>query len=542
MTQDSETGSVINCDAIIVGAGLSGCSMLHRLRKLNLDARILESGTDFGGIWHWNRYCGARVDSEWPFYQLNIPEVYRDWNFSQRFSDHNEIRSYFAHLDKTLDLRKSTYFEAHVVSATRDELSNTWTVETEQGHVARCKYLILSTGLLHRIHKPIFPGSDRYQGQIHHTGAWPESLEVKGKRVGIVGTGATAVQVTQCLAKEDAHLTVLMRRPSYCIPMGQRDIGQLEQSSWKAYYKVLFKEGRESATGFPAKTLPQSAMDVSDEDRERHLEEIWARGGFNFQVANYHDIVRNEDSNRKVYDFWAKKVRQRIKDPRKRVLMAPTEPPYFFGTKRVPLEQDYYECIDQDNVELVDLTKTPIKEFNETGILLDSSENRQLDLDIVVLATGFDAVTGSVTQMGLKNRDGMDIKEYWRDGIRTFLGMFVHGFPNAFMVFTPQAPTALSNGPTVIETQCDLITNAIERMEKEDIRSIEATSAAEDEWDSMIQQMNENTLYPLTNSWWNGGNIPGKKPQNLLHTAGVAVYDAQCKERLDRWIGFTVRY
>jgi cation diffusion facilitator CzcD-associated flavoprotein CzcO len=177
--------------------------------------------------------------------------------------------------------------------------------------------------------------------------------------------------------------------------MGQRDIGQLEQSSWKAYYKVLFKEGRESATGLPANSISQSAMDVSDEDRERHLEEIWARGGFNFQVANYHDIVRNEDSNRKVYDFWAKKVRQRIKDPRKRALMAPTDPPYFFGTKRVPLEQDYYECVDQGNVDLVDLTKTPIKEFNETGILLDSTENRQLDLDIVVLATGFDAVTGS---------------------------------------------------------------------------------------------------------------------------------------------------
>lgn len=395
MAQESESGPVIKCDAIIVGAGLSGCSMLYRLRKLNLDARILESGKDFGGVWHWNRYPGARVDSEWPFYQLSIPEVYRDWKFSERFSDHNEIRSYFSHLDTQLDLRKSAYFEAHVTSAVRDEKSNEWTVKCKQGHVARCKYLVLCTGLLHRTHIPIFPGSERYKGEIHHTGAWPKKLDVKGKKIGIIGAGATAVQVTQSLSKEAAHLTVFMRRPSYCLPMGQREITEREQSSWKAYYKILFQAGRQSGTGFPTNHLLKSAMDVSDEDRERYFEEIWARGAFNFQIQNYYDIVRNEESNRKVYDFWAKKVRQRIKNPGKADLMAPKEPPYFFGTKRAPLEQDYYECIDRENVALIDLTKTPIKEFNETGILLSSTETPQLDLDVVVLATGFDAFTGS---------------------------------------------------------------------------------------------------------------------------------------------------
>lgn len=387
--------STINCDALIIGAGFSGCSMLYRLRKLNLDARIFESGTDFGGVWHWNRYPGARVDSEWPFYQLNLPEVYQGWNFSQRFPDHHEIRSYFEHLDKLLDLRRSTYFNAHVISASRDEGSNTWTVKTANGYLAKSKYLILCTGLLHRTHIPEFPGLDKYDGQIHHTGSWPESLDVTGKRVGIIGAGATAVQVTQDLAKKAGHLTVLIRRPSYCLPMRQRDIGRLEQSSWKSYYHMLFQEGRHSVSGFPLNPQPKSALDVSDEDRERYLEKIWSRGGFHFSMSNYYDVVLNKAANRKIYDFWMKKVRQRIKDPRKAELMAPTEPPYFFGTKRSPLEQDYYECIDQDNVALIDLNATPIKEFNEKGILLEQVENSQLNFDIVILATGFDSFTGS---------------------------------------------------------------------------------------------------------------------------------------------------
>lgn len=385
------TGSIVHCDVLIIGAGFSGVSMLYRLRKLGLNTKIFESGSGFGGVWYWNRYPGARVDSEWPYYQLNIPEVYRDWKFSERFPGHEEIRAYFEHVDKVLNLRKDVEFNAHVVDTQWKD--GKWTVKTDQGQIAQSKYLILCSGLLHRRHVPDFPGLDTFQGVIHHTGFYPDKLSVKGKKVALIGAGATAVQVTQELSKEADQLTIFMRRPSLCLPMGQRRIDDLEQRGWKPYYAALFREGRKSAAGFPGDKGTCRVKDVSEEESERYWEDLWGMGGFNFITSNYLDLFVDKESNQKAYDFWAKKTRQRIKDPKKRELMAPKEAPYYIGTKRAPLEQDYYECIDRDNVDVVNMNDEPLETFNEKGMLLKNG--KQLDFDMVILATGFDSFSGS---------------------------------------------------------------------------------------------------------------------------------------------------
>ncbi|KAF2195143.1 FAD/NAD(P)-binding domain-containing protein [Zopfia rhizophila CBS 207.26] len=526
-------------DVIIVGAGFSGIANIYRLRKAGLKAHIFEAGSDFGGTWYWNRYPGARVDSETPWYQLNIPEVYKSWNFSVRFPDHKELRKYFAHVDKVLGLRKDVSFDSTVNSAEWDNEKGLWTVKTENGHVATAKFLILASGLLHRRHYPEFPGFDSYKGVVHHSRLWPEDLSVKDKNVAIIGAGATSVQIVQELAKEAGQLTMLMRRPSYCLPMGQRKWTEEEQTAWKGYYPTFFAAGRDSAVGFPTARHNVRVQDVSPEERETHLEEIWKAGGFQFLLRNYTNVMLDKDANRIVYDFWKKKTRARMTDPKKQKLMAPDEAPYYFATKRNPLEHDYYEMLDQENVDIVDLNRNPLKTFTEKGMLLEGEEEKR-EFDYVVLATGFDSFTGSLTHMGLKNKDGVDMAEVWKDGVKTYLGMMMHGFPNAFMVYSPQAPTALSNGPTILETQTDFICDTILALNNEGARSIEPTRNAEVEWKALLNGMNEHTLYPYTDSWWTGGNIPGKKAENMSYIAGINTYEKTCREKMEGWQGFDV--
>jgi cation diffusion facilitator CzcD-associated flavoprotein CzcO len=372
--------------------GFGGVYAMYKFRQLGLNVKAFEAGGDFGGVWFWNRYPGARVDSEFPFYQLSIPEVYRKWDYGLRFPDHKELRQHFAHIDKTLGLRKDVQFDARVNSAEWNEQDGKWTVQTEAGHVARCKYLFLATGLLHRKHYPDFPGLSDFKGAIHHSGFWPEDLDVKGKKVAVIGAGATSVQIVQEVAKEAGQLTMLMRRPSYCIPMQQRKITHEEQAQLKAFYPNLFKAGRASRSGFPSARGGSNVFDVPEKEREELWEEMWNRGAFNFLFA-FEDVAMNLKANRAAYDFWAKKIRSRMNNPAKRDLMAPVDPPYLFGTKRTPLEADYYECLDQDNVEIVNLNQTPLQSFNEKGMVME--DGKQLDFDIVILATGFDSFSGS---------------------------------------------------------------------------------------------------------------------------------------------------
>lgn len=374
-------------------AGFGGIYAIHKFRQLGFNVKGFEAGSDLGGVWYWNRYPGARVDSEFPFYTLSIPEVYNTWNWSSRFPDHRELRRHFDHIDKVLGLRKDIQFDARVNSAKWDATEGKWTVTTEAGHIGKCKYLFLATGLLHRRHYPEFPGLTDFEGVIHHSGFWPEEISVKGKKVALIGAGATAVQITQEVAKDADHLAVFMRRPSYCIAMNQRTMTEEEQQALRSYYPAMLASGRKSAAGFPVKRPEKEFWTASREERVAHWEAAWQRGAFNFPLTNYKECAMDPKANREAYDFWAAKVRARMNNPVKRDLMAPIEPPYYFGTKRAPLERDYYEMLDQDNVEIVHMGKNPLKTFNKTGILTEDGEQR--DFDIVILATGFDSFSGS---------------------------------------------------------------------------------------------------------------------------------------------------
>jgi cation diffusion facilitator CzcD-associated flavoprotein CzcO len=354
-----------------------------------------------------------------------------------------------AHIDKTLNLRKDVSFDSKVNDCTWDKEAAKWTVKTQNGHIARAKWIILATGLLHRTHMPSWPGMEKYKGVIRHSGDWPEETSVRGKRVAVIGAGATSVQIVQELAKEASNLTVLMRRPSYCIPMGQRSLTEEEQTGWRGYYPSLFAAGRKSAVGFPVARHDVRVQDVPPEQREKYLENLWGAGGFQFLLRNYNNIAIDKEANKIVYDFWKKKVRERLLDEKKQALMAPDEMPYYFSTKRTPLEHDYYDVLNQDNVDIVDIKQNPIESFTEKGLQL-GGEDHDREYDYIVCATGFDSFTGSLTNMGLKSKDGVDIKDVWAEGVSTYLGMTMHGFPNAFIVYSPQAPTALSNGPTII--------------------------------------------------------------------------------------------
>lgn len=396
-TSNGDTPSEISCDALIIGAGFSGVSMLYRLRQLGLNAKIFEAGDGFGGTWYWNRYPGARVDSEYPFYQLNIPELYKTWKFKERYPDHRELRQYFAHADKVLNLAKDTFFNARVVDCSWDEQSGKWTVKTEQGHVAKTRFLLLCSGLLHKRHIPDFPGLKDYKGQIFHSSFYPEDLDVKGKKVALVGAGATAVQITQELAKEAEHLTIFLRRPSLCLPAKQREITDAENSSWKGFFHGLLTQGRKTPGGFmPVPTHTRNTLDVPPEEREKLWEELFEGGSFRYWNQNYPDVTISKEANALVYEFWAKKVRARMTDQAKMDQMAPLpadKMPYYIFTKRPPLEIDYYECVDRPSVDVVNTKLTPSKAFNETGLLME--DGRQIDFDILILATGFDAFSGS---------------------------------------------------------------------------------------------------------------------------------------------------
>lgn len=393
----AENAQIIKCDALVVGAGFSGVSMLYRLRKLGLTAKIFEAGDGFGGTWYWNRYPGARVDSEFPFYQLNIPEVYTTWTFKERYPDHRELRAYFSHVDSVLNIKKDTYFNSRVVDCSWDEEAGEWTVESQNGLVAKTRFLLLCSGLLHHKHIPDLPGLKDYKGQVFHSSFYPEDLDLKGKKVALVGTGATGVQITQEVAKQAERLTIFMRRPSLCLPARQRPISEEENYGWHGYLDAIFTNARLSGNGFLKAVVPTtSVLDISSEDRDAYWETLWRAGGFRFWNQNYPDQLVSKEANAKVYEFWAKKVRSRMTDSQKMDLMAPLpaeKMPYHIFTKRPPLEMDYYEMVDKPTVDVVNTKLTPSKTFNEKGLLMD--DGRQIDFDILILATGFDAYSGS---------------------------------------------------------------------------------------------------------------------------------------------------
>ncbi|KAI0569010.1 Flavin-binding monooxygenase, partial [Pyrenophora tritici-repentis] len=488
--------SEVNADIIIVGAGFSGCYALHKLRLMGFTTKILEAGTGFGGVWHLNRYPGARVDSETPTYQLNLPEVWTDFSFSQRYPGHEELRKYFSHLNNSLTLQKDTIFGARVSKVEFNQTSKKWTFHTQHGLRATSTYAIFAVGTSCKPHIPEWPGLCDYKGQIIHPAAWPEDFDAGGKKIGVIGQGASGLQIVQELAKEDCQLAVFIRTPSMCIPMNQKTISIDDSENTKTYYNAILNTAKyNTEAAYPFNVNPRSWYNATEDERRQHFEWLWKRGGFAFLLSNFWDTLVDKTANADIYSFWANKVRARISDPIKRDILAPLEQPYWVGTKRPSLEQDYYESIDRPNVKVVDLKKTPIKRFDVQGIVTGDKEKDQLSkLDAVVVATGYDNITGSLFDMNIHDKHGVKLQNKWRDGIRTHLGMAVPGCPNAFFLYGPQAPSSLANGPPFIELQVDWLAQLLGKMQNEKIVLVEASNEAAETWAALVSAGFERTL------------------------------------------------
>ncbi|KAF2097636.1 cyclopentanone 1,2-monooxygenase [Rhizodiscina lignyota] len=539
-TKNETYAQEIDVDVLIVGAGFGGVYLLHRLRdELGLKCKIFEAGQDLGGIWHWNCYPGARVDTQIPIYEYSFEKVWKDWTWSEKYPGYAELREYFKHVDKALDVKKDVAFNSRVVHAQFDQASKKWIVKTEDGRTARAGYFINAVGFAAKRHFPDWKGLDSFKGEMHHSSFWPDSgVDVKGKRVAVIGTGSTGVQIAQETSRDGAKVTVFQRTPNLALPMRQEKLNPESQQANKKNYAQLYKDRMKTFAGFPYDFAKKKTMSDTPEEREKFYGKLWEKGGFEFWLATYDDMLYDMEANRQAYDYWAKKTRARIQDPRKRDILAPVEPPHAFGTKRPSLEQDFYEQMDKPENEVVDIKAAPITEITETGIITADGQHREFD--IIALATGFDSVTGGMKNMGLKDINGVDLAEKWKLGTWTYLGITCNGFPNMFFLYGAQGPTAFANGPSAVECQGEWIVDAITKMRKENVEVLEATKEAEEAWRKKVMEESDKTLFPGTSSWYMGANVPGKPREQLNFAGGLPMYTEACYDSLDNnFKGFT---
>ncbi|KIK57513.1 hypothetical protein GYMLUDRAFT_46090 [Collybiopsis luxurians FD-317 M1] len=510
-------------DVLVVGAGFSGIYVLHHLRKLGYSVQVFEAAPQLGGVWHWNAYPGARVDSENPHYALSIPEIWEGWSWKERFPGQKELREYFEYIDQKLDVKKNISFNTRVVAAHFDVETSRWVVKTEDGRVARPQFFILCVGFASKPYTPDFKGLDKFEGICHHTSQWPqEGVDLTNKRVGVIGTGASAVQVIQEIGPHVSHLTVFQRTPNYALAMGQRKLDVERERKRKVLYPTIFRRQFQTPTGFDIEPVAKTLSASTPEERLLHWEDAWARGGFAFLLNNYKDLMLDENTNREVYNFWRDKVRARLHDPRMQEKLAPTIAIHPLGAKRPCLEQTYYEVFNQPNVTLVDLNECGISEITSKGLLTE--DGFEHEFDALVLATGFDSLTGSLTQIDIRGIDGVSIAEKWANGVYTNLGMTCANFPNMFFPYNAQAPTAFCNGPSCIEAQGNWIVDCIKSMKENNLTAICSTSEAEADWRAQVMGIGDLTLYSKAKSWYMGSNIPGKTVEHLNYAGGLHTY------------------
>ncbi|KAK9378727.1 FAD/NAD(P)-binding domain-protein [Kockiozyma suomiensis] len=522
-------------DVLILGAGFSGCYLLHKLRALNYNVHIFEKAPTVGGTWHWNRYPGARVDSDIPVYELSIPEVYSTWSWSERFPDWRELQEYFKHVDKVLEISKDTDFETCVTDATWDEKTQTWDVRASNGKRARAQFFLPCIGFASKNFTPDFKGLTNYKGEVHHSSEWPEDgVDMTNRKIALIGTGSTGVQIAQEAGEVCKELLVFQRTPNLVLPMHQKKFDP--SLSDKSTYPEFYKHRLTTFAGFGFDFVARDTTDDTPEEREKFYQSLFDLGGFNFWVATYRDLFFNLESNSIAYDFWRRKAHERIKDPRKAEILAPKIAPHPFGTKRPSLEQNYFEQFNKPNVDVVDINDEPLVEFTETGLKTTKNEYQ---FDLLILATGFDAVTGSFKTINIRGIHGVKLVDKWANGTSTFLGLSVSGFPNMFYTYGPQAPTAFSNGPTCAEVQSDFIVSIIRSMRERGLRSIDADPKAEAEYAKNINESAAESLFPLAKSWYMGANIPGKPIEMLNYIKGIPAYRGLLDEsEQNGWKGF----
>ncbi len=515
-------------DAIIVGAGMSGMYQLYRLRELGMKVRVLEAGTGVGGTWYWNRYPGARFDSESYSYAYSFSqELLDEWNWGEHFSGQPETLRYLNHVADKFDLRRDIQFRSRVASAHYREATRDWDITLEDGSRYRSRFLITAIGPLSAPTMPTIEGVDSFKGQSFHTARWPhEPVSFEGKRVAVIGTGATGVQTIQEVAKTAGQLTVFQRTPNWCAPLLNSKIGPEEMEKLRAGYPEMFQRCQETFACFLHTPDPRGTFEVSDAEREAFWEKRYAEPGFGIWQGNFRDILTDRKANAALSDFVAGKIRQRVKDPKVAEKLIPKN--HGFGTRRVPLETKYYEVYNQDNVKLVDISETPIQRITPKGIQTSDAE---YEFDIIIYATGFDAITGSFDRIDIRGVDGQRLKDKWKYGPQTYLGVMVDGFPNMAMVIGPHM--ALGNIPRSIEYNVDWVTGLMRYARERGITRVEATQAGVTKWTDHVKSLGVGLLSNEVNSWMTGvnSNVEGKQVRIVNRYSGSApAYRAQCDE------------
>ena len=520
-------------DAIIIGAGISGMYQLHKLRELGMSVKVYETGDGVGGTWYWNKYPGCRFDSESYTYGYSwSDEVLQEWNWSERFSPQPETERYLNFVADKFDLRRDIQFNSRVARATYREAGNQWEVELEDGSTARAEFLISATGPLNAYTLPRIPGIDSFKGEWAHTARYPQGgfggrgNDFSGKRVGVIGTGATGVQVIQEVAKTADSLTVFQLAPEWCAPLKNGPLDQAEMDDIKANYRKIFAECNETFGAFHHKFDPRSALEVPAEEREAFWERKYNEPGFGIWLANFRDIMTDRAANDLITEFIAKKIRQRVKDPKTAEALIPKD--HGFGTRRVPMETNYYEVYNQDNVELVNLKETPIEAIVPEGV---KCSDRLHELDIIIYATGFDAVTGSLKRIDITGKGGLKLTDKWANGPRTLLGMQTAGFPNLFTLVGPHNGATFCNIPRCIEQNVEWVTDLIRHMREQGLHRIEPTPEAEEAWTQHVDDTAAKTLFPTADSWFMGVNLndPTKKRTFMLYAGGQQDYKARAQ-------------
>jgi len=513
-------------DAVVVGAGFAGMYMLHRLRDLGLSVRVFEAGGDVGGTWYWNRYPGARCDVESMEYSYGFSEdLQQEWEWSERYAPQPEILRYANHVADRFDLRRDMQFDTRVVSAAFDDGSGYWTVRTSDGGDCTAQFVIMATGCLSSTNVPDFDGVDSFEGETYHTGQWPqEGVDFTGKRVGVIGTGSSAVQAVPIIAEQARELTVFQRTATYAVPAHNRPLDPEEQRAIKADYRGLRERNRQSMVAFGSRTPGNEAFaTVTDEDeRARIFEERWNQGGLPFLGA-FGDLLFDPAANELVAEFVRNKIREIVSDPAVAELLCPRT---VIGCKRLCVDSGYYETFNRPNVRLVDVSERPIDQLTAHGLVTGGTEHQ---LDCIVFATGFDAMTGALMAIDIKGKDGATLRDRWSAGPRTYLGLNVAGFPNLFTITGPGSPSVLTNMVASIEHHVEFIADAIAYMKAQGFNRIEAQPDAQEAWVDHVNMIANLTLYPTCNSWYLGANVPGK-PRVFMPLLGFPPYVEKCRD------------
>ena len=516
-------------DVVVVGGGgVAGLYLLYRLRGLGLNVTAFEAGSDVGGTWYWNRYPGCRCDVDSLEYSYSFAnDLQQEWHWPERYGTQPEILKYVNHVADRFDLRRYIQFNTRVTSAVFDANSNLWTVTTDQNDMIRATFCVMATGNLSTPRKPDFPGIDDFQGEWYHTGLWPhEGVDFTGLRVGVIGTGSSGVQSIPYIAAQAQYLYVFQRTANFSLEARNAPMDPERERRHKANYPAHRDAANDTPFGMSGHPPPEkSALEVSADERDRIYERKWEQGGSVSFLFAFNDLLTNKASNDTASDFARKKIRQKVNNPEVADLLTPTTHP--IGTKRLILDTNYYETYNRDNVTLVDVKDAPIEEITKTGL---RTAQASYELDAIVFATGFDAMTGAMLDIDIRVEGGPSLKEAWSAGPRTYLGLMIAGFPNLFTITGPGSPGVKSNMMLSIEQHTNWIVDCLQHLRSRHHRRIEVEPEAEESWVTHVREVADSTLYPLANSWYMGANIPGKPRVFMPYVGGVQMYKKKCDE------------